>query len=407
MNIALVSIISEIHAEERINKTLADKYEFLHNNFEITEITFDKVKDHDFSDYDLIINFIKTGGSEENFAQIFEHLPRPIYLYAVEINNSLPAALEILSFINKQGVEAKILHGENEDLLAEIKELIEYRKIRTKISEARIGIIGRSSDWLIGSQINREAAAQHWGPKFIDLEMEEFYSLLENVEAEAAQKTAEKYFEQAEKMLESNKRDLIEAAEIYLALKKLTKDHNLDALTIRCFDLVEKLKNTGCLALALLNDEGITAGCEGDIPAVFTMYLAEELTGQKPFMANPVQIDSKKDQISFAHCTVPISISEKFILRSHFETGLGVGIQGILEKGAVTVFKIGGSGLEEYFVAEGEIIENMNSENACRTQIKVDLPQSSAYFLSDAIANHHIIITGHHAAVINQFLAKE
>ncbi|ADQ14228.1 L-fucose isomerase-like protein [Halanaerobium hydrogeniformans] len=407
MKIALLSILSEIHDEERINDSLKDKYQFLNNNFEITEIAVDEVADHDFSDYDLTINFIKSGGSEKNFARIFEYLPQPVYLYAVELHNSLPAALEILSFVNARGAEAKILHGENEDLLVEIKELIEYRRIRNKISEAKIGVIGKPSDWLIGSQVDREHAAQHWGTEFIDIEMEEVYSALKNIEQKEAEKVAEQYFIKAEKMLESSKADLIKAAEIYLALKKLAVDYDLDALTIRCFDLVEKINNTGCLALALLNDEGITAGCEGDIAAVFTMYLAAQLTGETPFMANPVKIDSKKDQINFAHCTVPLSISEKFILRSHFETGIGVGIQGILRKEAVTVFKIGGAGLEQYFVAEGKIIENMNSQNACRTQIKVELPQSSDYFLSDAIANHHLIIAGHHAAKINHFLAKE
>ena len=407
MKIALVSIISEIHDEERINNTLADRYEFLKNNFEIEEITINEVPNHDFSDYDLTINFIKSGGSENNFAQIFEYLPRPIYLYAVEFHNSLPAALEILSFINEQGAEAKILHGESEDLLIEIKELVEYKRIRAEISEAKIGVIGKPSDWLIGSHIDREHAAHHWGTEFIDIEMEEIYSNLKTIKQKEAAAAAEKYLAQAEKMVENSREDLAMAAEIYLALKKIVLAHNLDALTIRCFELVEKLNNTGCLALSLLNDEGITAGCEGDIPAVFSMYLAAKLTGETPFMANPVKIDSKKDQINFAHCTVPLSISEKFILRSHFETGIGVGIQGILKKGAVTVFKIGGAGLEQYFVAQGEIIENMNSENACRTQIKVDLPQSSDYFLSDSIGNHHLIISGHHAAKINQFLAKE
>ncbi len=168
-----------------------------------------------------------------------------------------------------------------------------------------------------------------------------------------------------------------------------------------------ELNTTGCLALALLNNEGLVSGCEGDIPAAFTMFLAHQLTGVMPFMANPAAIDKNKDEILFAHCTVATDISQDYIIRSHFETGIGVGIQGILEEGPVTVFKIGGAGLEQYFVAEGEIIENMDSPNACRTQLKISLPQSSDYFLNDAIGNHHLIIPGYHADKINEFLGME
>ncbi|MGM0548788.1 MAG: fucose isomerase, partial [Bacillota bacterium] len=200
---------------------------------------------------------------------------------------------------------------------------------------------------------------------------------------------------------------LIESAEVYLALKEIINKNDLDALTIRCFDLVQEIKTTGCLALSLLNNEGLIAGCEGDVPAAFSMFLAHKLTGVMPFMANPAAIDKEKDEILFAHCTIATDISPEYIIRSHFETGIGVGIQGLVETGPVTVFKIGGSGLEQYFVAEGEIIENTDSANACRTQVKVKLPQSSDYFLNDAIANHHLLIPGSHAAVINEFLAKE
>ena len=35
-------------------------------------------------------------------------------------------------------------------------------------------------------------------------------------------------------------------------------------MTVRCFDLLGRIGTTGCLALAILNAEGIPAACEGD-----------------------------------------------------------------------------------------------------------------------------------------------
>lgn len=407
MEIALVSLLSEFNDSERINETLADIYESFNNNFKITEIEAEEVPYHDFSEYDLTITFVKSGGSENIFADIYNYLPRPIYLYATELHNSLPAALEILSFIKAEGEDAKILHGNMENIIPEIKKLAEYKKVRQNIAEARIGIVGTPSDWLIGSEVDYEHAGHHWGTQFVEIEMEEFYDLLAEIELDKAEETAVEFSEQAEKMVENSHSDLVEAAKIYLALQKIVEKYNLTALTVRCFDLVQKLTSTGCLALSELNNQGIIAGCEGDVPAVFTMLLAYELTGQKPFMANPAAIDSEKDEILFAHCTIATDITEKYYLRSHFETGIGVGIQGIMKEGPVTVFKIGGHGLEQYFAAEGRIIDNLESPNACRTQIKVELPASSDYFLEDSIGNHHLIIPGSHTDKINEFLGME
>jgi L-fucose isomerase-like protein len=407
MKIALVSFLADINDQQKIDQSLSDKYESLNNNFEITEIDAEEVPYHDFSEYDLTINFIKSGGSENKFADVFDYLPRPVYLFAVERYNSLPAALEILSFVKSEDVSAKILHGEMDQINAEIKKLAEYKKVRESITEARIGIIGKPSDWLIGSKVDYEHAGHHWGTQFIDIVMEDFYKIYEKVDEKKAEKKAAELEDAAEKMVENSHEDLVEAAKIYYALKEIIDKYSLDALTLRCFDIVEELNTTGCLALALLNNEGIIAGCEGDIPAVFTMYLAYQLTGEIPFMANPAAVDSKEDNIIFAHCTIATSITDKFILRSHFETGIGVGIQGIVDEGTVTVFKIAGAGLEQYFAAEGRIIDNLDSSTACRTQLKVNLPGGSDYFLNDAAANHHILISGSHTDKINEFLGME
>jgi L-fucose isomerase-like protein len=407
MQIALVSFMADINNQQKIDQILVDKYENLQNNFEITEIDAEEVPYHDFSEYDLTLNFIKTGGSENKFADVFDYLPRPVYLYAVERYNSLPAALEILSFVKSEGVSAKILHGEMEQINAEIKKLAEYKKVRDSITDARIGIIGKPSDWLIGSKVDYEHAGHHWGTEFIDVDMEIFYKTYEDVDYKKAEKKAAELADAAEKMVENSHEDLVEAAKIYYALKEIIDKYSLNALTLRCFDIVEELNTTGCLALALLNNEGIIAGCEGDVPAVFTMYLAYQLTGELPFMANPAAVDSKTDDIIFAHCTIATDITDKFILRSHFETGIGVGIQGIVDEGAVTVFKIAGAGLEQYFAAEGKITENLDSSTACRTQLKVNLPGGSDYFLNDAAANHHILIPGSQADIINEFLGME
>ena len=45
------------------------------------------------------IFFIETGGTEQEFKEIYKNYKEPYYLLATNANNSLPASLEIASFL--------------------------------------------------------------------------------------------------------------------------------------------------------------------------------------------------------------------------------------------------------------------------------------------------------------------
>ena len=160
------------------------------------------------------------------------------------------------------------------------------------------------------------------------------------------------------------------ALRIYEALKKLISKYSLSGLTIRCFDLLTSLHNTSCLALALLNEQGIIATCEGDVPSMLTMAIVKEKFNCSSFQVNPSYVNLRDMYAFFAHCTLPFDMCESFSFDTHFESGIGIGIKGKLDHGKVTVFKINRN-LKDYEVFEGKIAENLSKPNLCRTQIKV------------------------------------
>jgi L-fucose isomerase-like protein len=173
---------------------------------------------------------------------------------------------------------------------------------------------------------------------------------------------------------------------------------NLDAITVRCFDLVLDLRTTGCFALAQLTDEGIIAGCEGDLVSTVGLLWAHELLGEIPWMANPAQLDADDNTLWLAHCTIPRTIVQDYCLRSHFESGLGVGIQGSLPTGPVTLLRIGGKGMERLWLAEGAITQTGDAEDLCRTQAEIQLARGGTVgdLLSAPMGNHLVLVAGHH-----------
>ena len=188
---------------------------------------------------------------------------------------------------------------------------------------------------------------------------------------------------------------------IYAALRSIILKHGLDGLTLRCFDLLTAVHNTGCMGLALLNSEGFTATCEGDVPAMISMALARKVCGCPGFQANLSQING--DDLLFAHCTVPLSMTRSWVYDTHFESGIGVAVHGEIPEGPVTIFKLSPD-FDRAFIFEGKIVANDYQENLCRTQIHVKAPGAAPYFLSSSIGNHHIIIPGHVARDLKSLL---
>ena len=402
MTIHLISFASLLHKQA----TLRSSHEAILSELE----KYYTVKLVDYQDMDKLtsddfkIIFIATGGVERLVIQHFERLPRPAILLADGMQNSLAAALEISSWLRGRGLKSEILHGEPGHIATRIMKLHKNFIAQQQLSGARIGVIGTPSSWLIASSVDYLLAKRRWGVEYIDVQLERVYEKYNRITDNEVGEACAQFASRALACREASPEDLLKAMRLYRAIKEICDEEKFSAITLSCFKLIEKTGTTGCLALSLLNDDGIIAGCEGDLQSIFTLIFLKKLTGKTGFMANPSLINAKENEIILAHCTVGTQLTEKFIIRSHFETEKGIGIQGILPSGDITVVKCGGESLDEYFVASGRLVENTNYINMCRTQIRVKLDTDVSYFLKNPLGNHHMVIQGNYVDEINEFL---
>ncbi len=351
--------------------------------------------------------FVVTGGTEQRVLDLWmaraSSAPEdPLFLVAHPGHNSLPAALEVLARLQQLGIPGRIFYlasPDDEAGLAQLDAALHALDVRRGLRAARIGLVGVPSEWLVASTPDIETVRQTWGPQVVVVDMEDLYETLAGVEAEAITAQQAALVEAASAVCEPAPDALADGVRVYLALRQLVEQYGLDALTVRCFDLVLNLKTTGCFALAQLNDEGVIAGCEGDLVSTVGMLWAYRLLGQLPWMANPARLDETHNTLWLAHCTVPRSLVQQYRLRSHFESGLGVGLQGTLAAGPVTLLRLGGLHMERLWLAEGHIKQSGDAEDLCRTQIEVRLTNGGVGELLRApLGNHIIVIQGHHAA---------
>ena len=325
---------------------------------------------------------VLSGGTEAMFIDLVREkqidLKRPVYLMVSGFSNSLPAALEILSFIRQRNGIAKIMQHAKDTVFVDESDTasltrVPLEKVLKSDKRLSLGVVGKSQDWLIASAVDYKAVLDTMNCELIDIPFEEISSL---GEVDPGMKGAEA---------------------IYTRLKEIIAKHKLDGITIRCFDLFTTIKNTGCIAVSKLNDEGIPAGCESDIPVLLTMMACKKLTGEVAWMGSPARIQPD-GKVLLAKCTIALSMTKKHEYTTHFESGIGVAIHGELPLGDYTLVKLSGD-LKRMLAVDVTLERCQYEQNLCRTQVWIKAtPEVAHYFLTDPIHNHHVLIRGHHAA---------
>ena len=384
MKVNIYPLVSSLHNQNKINE---NTLKLLNELMSISDVEFNISSIDELYNSDLSLILIQSGGSEGLFLENIKNLKPPFYLLTYGYNNSLAASLEILSYLKDNNLEGEVLHGSNEYIIKRIKELT---KVNVKY---RFGIIGKPSDWLIASNANYETAKRLHNIELVDISIN---------------KVSDYYFKSVKDYnleFKYDSKEIDKALKLHKVLNKIKEEYNLNGLTIRCFDLLEKLKTTSCLSLSLLNNEGIVATCEGDVPTMISMHILNKLTNQVGFQANPSRIDVENKKMILAHCTLPLNMVNKYNLDTHFESGIGVAIKGYLKEEKVTIFKLS-KNLKDYYVTTGTIIKNLEESNLCRTQIEVSIDDNIEYFLNRPYGNHHVVIYGDYKNDIIKYMSK-
>ncbi|MDY3293671.1 MAG: hypothetical protein SOX79_03980, partial [Candidatus Egerieousia sp.] len=396
------------------------------------------------------VAYVLTGGTESLFIKLFgENCSRlgNIIIISDAYHNSLAASQEICTWLYNNGVQHRHihipLHSPDATLnrlptllcaespapqrcecnagVAAIREgaeaaTAEAAGIEAASTEAAsadalvkalggctIGLIGEASPWLIASGIDKEALSERCGVSFREIsigtladEYLKYRELWKNHTLSAgARAELDEVLCRFSCSLEGDRttEDLSDAAIMYLALASICKEEHLDAVTVKCFDLLSSCKTTACLALALLNDNGVIAGCEGDIPSICTMLAVYKALGKPSFMANPASIDSDNLSIDFAHCTIPTVMVESCTLPSHFESGIGIGINGEVPLGNYTLCKLSGKILERSLICNGRLVKGEYLSNRCRTQVRFIFESKAEFdaFCKARVGNHIIL----------------
>ena len=368
---------------------------------------------------------VLTGGTEDKILAWLGDQTCPALLLALPHSNSLPAAMEVLARLGQLGRAGRIIVAGRGDWRGDLAAAFGQAALAAFLRTARIGLLGGPSSWLAASSPDPTVVRRAWGPEVVTLPLSDVAARYRAGDARGGAgdarggtvaaggeagdpggETAD-LLRRAAGLVEPGEATLDGAGRLYRILRDIVEANRLDALTVRCFDLLGDIGNTGCLALSRLNDEGLVAACEGDLPATLTMMVLSGLTGRACFMANPSDLDVKAGTATFAHCSVPLSLVRSFRLRSHFESGLGAAIEGHFAPGVMTVARIGGENLSRFTVFTGTVVPEESApfrEDLCRTQVTLKVGEAMVReLLRRPLGNHHVLVPGDHVRAFLDF----
>jgi L-fucose isomerase-like protein len=331
------------------------------------------------SDPDIL--FFLSGGSEQ-LAMKQVSGDKFYVLIGSRHDNAYASATEVKAYLNNMNIPSLLLDEEEIETPALLKDFYTVKQALNNLRGKNLGQIGQVSDWLISSAIPADLLEEKLG---INLTVFPWSKLPHFSEFKASENFLGS-FSDVKHM------DLNETAKVSQMLTDTIHKGMLDAITVECFPMVQKDCVTACLPLAKFNNEGIPAGCEGDITAIAGMMLCKELTGIIPWIAN---INKATDEVCmFSHCTIAPGLVSGFTVKTHFETGQGTAIEGDFKGDLVTIFRFDNK-LSKAFIATANISGRPKSATACRTQIEVKLTENEVKLLRHSpLGNHHLIFPG-------------
>jgi len=99
--------------------------------------------------------------------------------------------------------------------------------------------------------------------------------------------------------------EFMKLARVYTVFERLFEEHGYTGVGIACWPHFQALYGlTACTTLGRLNEKGLVAACEGDIPSAISMAILKAMGGDRPVLMDLSALDPNDDSILLWHCGV-------------------------------------------------------------------------------------------------------
>ncbi|MBN1851296.1 MAG: hypothetical protein JW829_01180 [Pirellulales bacterium] len=256
----------------------------------------------------------------------------------------------------------------NLDCIEDPVPLTDIRECIARFQDSRFLIVGRN-------QKNQEH--NYLGAKGIDIGFDEFNAFYDQADRNEANELADRWIQDAERVVETTVEVIRKSAAVYLATRALLRQYGTDTVTMNCLGgfASGKLPALPCLGFMELLNEGGHGICEAMPDDTLSFLMARILTGRPGYVSDPV-LDTSKNHIIYAHCMAttkvfgPESESNMFRIRTlHNRDPRACCVQSFLPEGYMTTSFRTNFARKEMVIHQAKTVGNLDSQRGCRTQL--------------------------------------
>lgn len=373
---------------------------------------------HKFKKEDIDFFIILCGSWAPDYlgTTLAQELPLPLIMWAPPepLNvKKLPEVGSLVGLTQNAGVLVKLGnwvkpifdHPDEEAPYREIQLTMRVTATIKKLRKAKIGLLGKGSPGMFDTDYNPLQLSKVVGPETVFISIATLMKEIKRISPGEAMKEAESDIKKYGKVLEPSKDQIAEANKIYLALKEIIRQESIDALAVRCWPEFKELEiMSPCLALSKLTEEGIMAGCEGDVTAVTSMLILNTLTGKPPFLGDFLKLDEGENAGLMYHCGASaVSLAEDY---SQVHLGLnlassvwksGVTTEFSVKSGIATLARLGEiNGEYRMIVIPGEILKAPMFCRGNTVKVKFHTPVKEILkkLIQNGAEHHQILVHG-------------
>lgn len=282
-------------------------------------------------DVDCLCVLLTTFVADYFLTELLKGCDRPVFIWALDRELfciTMVCTPLISASLKNLDKDCCVVAGELDDDYAWAR-LYTYSRaamLANRLRQARIGYSGHKPLSMYSMEANEYLLDKRLGVSVVNMPIEDFYRMAETIdEAEVQERWAA--LKPTLGVCDIREEDALLSMRYYLAARKQVAEKGLNAYSLNCYP---HLKARICLGIGMLNDEGIGAGCEGDLHATILMWALEQLTGEAAFNGDFMQLYPQKNAVMFSHCGAgALTLAggcQNICLRKSAETEDGVGV---------------------------------------------------------------------------------
>jgi len=294
----------------------------------------------------LINGAFKTG---ELAAEISRNLDSPFALWGLgelaletrDFSGSMVAVMAAGTIFKNFDKEFTFIYGtiKEEEAKKRVGLFVNTARATAYLKEATIAVIGMRPDGFQIAGADELAIKKLLGTEIINVSTYTFSKIVKGIN----EKEVNSDIEIQKEIFDINPNDLPGirgTSRMYLALKKMVKEKNIQAYAPECWPEFRDVDETPfCPANSRMTVQGVMASCECDIDGALTMMLGYALTGNSVFFADFVNFIQDNNTVLFWHCgNAPYDLAtSKPVCQKIFG---GLSTSSVLKSGVVTVYRL-------------------------------------------------------------------